>query len=106
MSDEEEILEEFILECHEHLNQVENNLISIEHAVKEGRAFDEDEINHLFRAIHSVKGGSGCLGLQTIANLTHAQENVLDNVRKGRIELNIDIVSILLKSIDKLVMIN
>ncbi|MDH4129009.1 MAG: Hpt domain-containing protein, partial [Spirochaetota bacterium] len=54
----------------------------------------------MFRAAHTLKGGSSTLDLDRIANFTHEMENLLEEVRSGNIKLNPDLVDLLLKSID------
>lgn len=60
----------------------------------------EEEINKIFRAAHSIKGGSGSFGFNEITNFTHVLETLLDEVRSGKHELTQDKVNLLLTSVD------
>jgi two-component system, chemotaxis family, sensor kinase CheA len=61
---------------------------------------DEEEINKIFRAAHSIKGGGGSFGFNEITGFTHVLETLLDEVRSGKHELNQEEVNLLLTSVD------
>jgi two-component system chemotaxis sensor kinase CheA len=61
-----------------------------------------DKINEVFRAAHSLKGGSAMLGLTNVNKLTHKLENVLDEVRAGKLSLTRPLVDVVFHSIDRL----
>jgi two-component system chemotaxis sensor kinase CheA len=63
---------------------------------------DVEEINAIFRAAHSIKGGSGTFGFTAISDFTHVMETLLDEMRDGRREVSSDVVNILLRSVDVL----
>lgn len=63
---------------------------------------DAEEINSIFRAIHSIKGGAGTFGFKEIVELTHTFENILDEIRNGERNLSNDINDTFLKAIDAL----
>ncbi|MCG8701375.1 MAG: Hpt domain-containing protein, partial [Bacteroidales bacterium] len=71
---DDEILQSFVEESREHLADIENDLLTIEEG---GADIDEDLVNKVFRAAHSIKGGAGFMGLETIKDLAHKTENVL-----------------------------
>ena len=73
-SADDEILHSFIEESLEHLADIENDLLAIEEL---GKEVDEDLVNKVFRAAHSIKGGAGFMGLDVIKDLSHKIENVL-----------------------------
>lgn len=98
-SADDEILQSFIDESREHLADIENDLLAIEEA---GADIDEDLVNKVFRAAHSVKGGAGFMGLDTIKDLSHKIENVLGMIRNREIVPNSEVVNILLLAFDKL----
>ena len=84
----------------EHLLTIrERRLLTIE---QNGAAIDEQLVNRVFRAAHSIKGGAGFFDLLKIKELGHKTENILDLVRSRQIVPNSEIVSILLMSFDKL----
>jgi len=61
-----------------------------------------DTVNTIFRAAHSIKGGSGTFGLDSITSFTHIMEGMLDEMREGKREATPDIVNVLLESVDVL----
>ena len=61
---------------------------------------DKEEINTIFRAAHSIKGGSGTFGFSHIANFTHVLETLLDEIRDGKRQMTIEIVDLMLQSVD------
>jgi two-component system chemotaxis sensor kinase CheA len=98
-SADDEILQSFIDETREHLADIENDLLAIEEA---GADIDEDLVNKVLRAAHSVKGGAGFMGLDTIRDLSHKIENVLGMIRNSEIIPDSEVVNILLLAFDKL----
>jgi two-component system chemotaxis sensor kinase CheA len=96
---DDDIVLEYLAECREHLTHIENDLLAMEQA---GAAIDEQLVNRVFRAAHSIKGGAGFFDLLKIKELAHRTENVLDLVRSGQMIPNSEIVSILLLAFDKL----
>lgn len=102
MSDDlslDDILVMYVQEAREHLESIESDLLALE---REGADSDEESINKMFRAAHSIKGGSGFWGLDTIKELSHRTENVLDLIRKRRLEPAPEVVSVILKAFDRL----
>ena len=75
------------------------DLLAIEQS---GAQIDEQLVNRVFRAAHSIKGGAGFFGLTTIRELAHKTENVLDLVRSRQLVPTPECVSILLLAFDKL----
>ena len=97
--EDDEILQGFIEESLEHLADIENDLLAIEEA---GADIDEDLVNKVFRAAHSIKGGAGFMGLNGIQELAHAMENVLGLIRSNKLIPDPEIVNILLLGSDQL----
>ncbi|HIQ21891.1 MAG TPA: chemotaxis protein CheA, partial [Planctomycetes bacterium] len=64
---------------------------------------DEDLLNEMFRAAHSLKGLSALLGLSDINNLTHKIENVFDAARRDELTITSDVVELMFMGLDKLV---
>jgi len=83
----------------DHLADIENDFLRIEEA---GADIDEDLINKVYRAAHSIKGGAGFMGLTNIQNLTHAMENILGKIRSREMVPDSNIVSRLLEASDVL----
>ena len=96
---DDETLQEYISESLEHLADIEQDLLAIEEG---GANIDEEIVNRVFRAAHSLKGGAGFLALETIKELAHKIENVLDMMRNREMVPNPEIINILLNSFDKL----
>ena len=91
----EELLKDFFTEAGQQVETLESNVLVIENDPTNHEAIDE-----IFRAAHTLKGGSATVEMTEITTFTHAVEDVLDEVRSDRISVNEDIVDILLKSID------
>jgi two-component system chemotaxis sensor kinase CheA len=85
----------FITESRELLEQMESALLHIEQ-----RPDDADAINAIFRAAHTIKGSAGIFGLNHIVAFTHVVENVLDQVREGRLQIDAALANLLLSAGD------
>ncbi|THB72558.1 MAG: response regulator [Desulfobulbaceae bacterium] len=97
--EDDEILQGFIEESLEHLADIENDLLSIEEG---GENIDEDLVNKVFRAAHSIKGGAGFMGLTKIQELSHSMENVLGLIRSKKLIPTPEIINVLLLGSDQL----
>lgn len=97
MSEFGDLIPEFVEESLEHLKNIEEDIIIIE----QGSA-DSDLINRVFRAVHSIKGGSSFLGLKNIEKLSHKMEDLFNLVRNDEMDFTSEISSCVLKSIDTL----
>ncbi|WP_151669424.1 chemotaxis protein CheA [Nitrincola schmidtii] len=87
----------FIDEAHEHLGNMEQLLLALD--IKNANL---EELNAIFRAAHSIKGGSGTFGFSDIAELTHALETLLDKLRKQILDPTEQMVSAFLECCDLL----
>ncbi len=85
----------FIEESFEGLDSMEEALMALNI-----NAIDSETINAIFRAAHSIKGGSATFGYSAIAGFTHVLETLLDQVRSGQRGLDANAVNLLLKSVD------
>lgn len=99
MFEDKAIVAEFVIESNEHLADVEGQLLSMEAA---GANFDSDAVNCVFRAVHSIKGAAGFLGLAKINDLAHSLENVLNRMRNRELAPNSQIIDLLLRATDLL----
>jgi len=97
--DDTELLSEFVEEAREHLGGIEMQLLQIEAM---GAEINDDLVNTVFRAIHSVKGAAGFLGLTQINNVAHRLENVLGKVREHELIPDPYKVDVMLKGADRL----
>jgi two-component system chemotaxis sensor kinase CheA len=87
----------FFEESQEHLDVMEHLLMELSLD-----APDIEELNSIFRAAHSIKGGSGVFGFDALTGLTHVMENILDLARKYEIDMTKVIVDQLLVTVDTL----
>ncbi len=98
-SADDELIQEYLVESREHLATIENDLLQIE---QDGSAIDEQLVNRVFRAAHSIKGGAGFFDLSRIRELAHRTESVLDMVRSRQMVPSPEVVSVLLLAFDQL----
>ena len=96
---DDETLQIYVEESEEHLADIEKDLLTIE---KMGDDLDENLVNKVFRAAHSIKGGAGFMGLNGIKDLAHRLENVLGLIREKEMVPTSEVVSILLNGFDRL----
>jgi len=87
----------FFDETAEHLSEMERLLVTLD-----VRAPDREQLNAIFRAAHSIKGGAGMFGFPEMAALTHVLESLLDRLRSGRIALQAAMVDAFLDARDVL----
>jgi two-component system, chemotaxis family, sensor kinase CheA len=96
---DDETLQMYLEESLDHLADIENDLLAIE---ENGADINEDLVNKVYRAAHSIKGGAGFMGLTNIKNLTHEMENILGKIRSREMVPRPDIINVLLKAADAL----
>ena len=89
--DMSQFYEVFFEEAAEHLASMESLLLKLDVS-----APDADDLNAIFRAAHSIKGGSGTFGFTDMTEVTHILENLLDNLRKGELALTQEMIDIFL----------
>ena len=94
-----ELIKEFVVESQEHLADVEQQLLSLE---AQGEQMDTGLVNTVFLAVHSIKGTAGFMGLETIGNLAHREEEVLNLLRSGDLRPTSEVINTLLKASDQL----
>ncbi len=85
----------FFEECFEGLEAMESGLLSLDMG-----DIDSEVINTIFRAAHSIKGGSGTFGFTVVAEYTHIMETLLDEMRDGRRQVTKQAVDVLLGTVD------
>jgi two-component system chemotaxis sensor kinase CheA len=88
---DKDLLKGFIEEAFEHLETIETNILELEQSPD-----DADIINNIFRPFHTIKGVSGFLNLKNINKLAHTTENLLDDVRNSRREMDADVIEVVL----------
>lgn len=95
--DVSQYLEIFIDETKEHLQSLNEHLL-----VLEREPDNEDTINEIFRAAHSLKGMAGTMGYKRMQRLTHDMENVFSEIRSGKMTVQANLVDVLFKGLDAL----
>lgn len=90
----QEIIDEFIVESSELMDNVIQDIVVIE------QSHDEEVVNSIFRAVHTIKGTSSFLGFNTLSQLAHKGEDVLGQIRKGEMSTSQEVADILLESFD------
>ena len=93
--DNEELLKDFFAEAEQQVETLESNILVIESDPSNHEAVDE-----IFRAAHTLKGGSATVEMNELSEFTHKVEDVLDEIRSDRLQVTEDIIDILLTSID------
>ncbi len=87
----------FIEESQEHLDDIERLLMAL-HIEQP----DLEELNSIFRAAHSIKGGSGIFGFEALISVTHVMENLFDKARQGQFIFSSHVIDELLVAVDAL----
>ncbi|HWT27415.1 MAG TPA: chemotaxis protein CheA [Mobilitalea sp.] len=95
--DVSQYLEIFIEETKEHLQSLNEHLLILEREPE-----NENTINEIFRAAHSLKGMAGTMGYKRMQRLTHDMENVFSEIRAGKMKVASDLVDVLFKGLDAL----
>ena len=90
-----EIIKEFLLESDENLAQLDRDLIELE-----SNPTSREMLARIFRTVHTIKGSSGFLGFTNLGIVAHAGENLLSQLRDGKIAFNSEIASVLLSLVD------
>ena len=93
--DMQEILDEFIQEAEEILENLDQELIELENDPT-----NKELLNQIFRGMHTLKGGAGFLGLESIINLAHIIESIFDKLRNDEMQLDSNKMDTILEGID------
>jgi len=91
------IRETFFQECEEQLSELEGGLMRMETGET-----DQETVNAVFRAVHSIKGGAGAFGLEDLVRFAHVFETTLDQVRAGRLDPSASTMRLMLRASDAL----
>ncbi|MBI1749448.1 MAG: chemotaxis protein CheA [Acidobacteria bacterium] len=91
------LLQDFLTECGELLQQLDETLVSLETAPE-----DPELLNLAFRALHTIKGTSGFMGFTQIVEIAHKAEDFLNLLRKGERKINRHVMDVLLAVSDQL----
>jgi two-component system chemotaxis sensor kinase CheA len=94
LTGERDIFQEFVAEAEEHLGNVEAHVLGAE------GSYTKDAVDTIFRGIHSLKGGSAYFSFHEMSETSHLLENLLDEVRDGKRELDQGLTGLVLTYID------
>ncbi|MCI6217852.1 MAG: chemotaxis protein CheW [Helicobacter sp.] len=95
MDDIQEIMEDFLIEAFEMVEQLDQDLVELEHNPE-----DLELLNRIFRVAHTIKGSSSFLNFDILTNLTHNMEDVLNKARRAELKITPDIMDVVLQSVD------
>lgn len=93
--DMQEIMEDFLIEAFEMVEQLDQDLVELENNPE-----DLDLLNRIFRVAHTIKGSSSFLNFDVLTHLTHNMEDVLNKARRGELKITPDVMDVILESID------
>ncbi|MDQ7043975.1 MAG: Hpt domain-containing protein, partial [Sulfurimonas sp.] len=92
----DQLLEQFLSEARENLAFIDQNIGEI-------GGDDPELLNSVFRAAHTLKGGSGIVGFEAVKDITHHAEDLLDMLRSGKLEFNPSMIDVLYNAFDEVV---
>ncbi|AQW86666.1 chemotaxis protein CheA [Campylobacter pinnipediorum subsp. caledonicus] len=95
MDDMREIMEDFLIEAFELIEQIDHDLVELE-----SNPEDLELLNRIFRVAHTVKGSSSFLNFDILTKLTHHMEDVLNKARKDELKITPDVMDVVLESVD------
>ncbi len=93
----DELVQVFLDESEDEIRELEAGLIKLEEDQD-----DENTINRVFRAAHTIKGSAGLVGFEEVSNFTHNIENILDRIRNKDLRITKKLISNLLSAVDLL----
>ena len=95
MEDMDEIVREFLVESHENLDQLDQDLVALE-----STPGSRELLSSIFRTIHTIKGTSGFLAFSRLEQVTHVGESLLVDLRDGRRSMDQSTTDVLLHLVD------
>src|SRR6056297_1506220 len=95
MSDNDQYLDMFFAEARDYIQMLNDNILQLEENPE-----NKEVVNSLFRAAHSLKGMAATMGFNTLTELTHKLENMMDKIRNGEIVVDTELIDILFAGID------
>ena len=91
--------DEFFSEAQEIVDGLSRDLLALDEVIKTGGS-DAELVNDVFRAVHTLKGLSGLFGAAMMSGLSHELEDLLDDLRLGRIELTPVVLDLLFRAVE------
>jgi two-component system chemotaxis sensor kinase CheA len=95
MDEMQEIMEDFLIEAFEMIEQLDQDLVELE-----SNPDDLELLNKIFRVAHTIKGSGSFLNLDVLTKLTHHMEDILNKARKSELKITPDIMDVILESVD------
>ena len=95
MSHDQDYIREFVVECREGLDRIDNVLVALEATPGERTGLDI-----VFRALHTIKGNAGFLNFPKLGAVAHAGESLLSKLFGGKLTVNADVADVLLRLVD------
>jgi two-component system chemotaxis sensor kinase CheA len=95
----EKALNEFLSEAQEIVENLNRDILQLDDDIKRKKK-DPDLINNIFRSAHSLKGLSGMFGMEKMTDMAHEMENLLDDLRLGKLDLSAEIIDLLFESVE------
>ncbi|MFQ5469303.1 MAG: chemotaxis protein CheW [Gammaproteobacteria bacterium] len=92
---DDEILQDFLIEAEEILENLSEQLVELEQAPQ-----DQDLLNAVFRGFHTIKGGAGFLGIEPLVNVCHRAEDVFNTLRQGERDVDGELMDVVLRVLD------
>ncbi len=94
---DEEILQDFLVEATELLDQLNEQLVDLENSPD-----DANLLNSIFRGFHTIKGGAGFLGVMPLVEVCHRAENVFDKIRNQEVAYDAGVADVILRAFDQI----
>ena len=94
---DDEILQDFLIEASEILEQLSEQLVELEHS-----ADDKDLLNAVFRGFHTIKGGASFLSLTGLVEVCHSAEDLFNMLRNGERAVTAELMDVVLQVLDVL----
>jgi two-component system chemotaxis sensor kinase CheA len=95
LEQDEEVIREFLVESHENLSRLDQEIVELEKHPKHAPL-----LASIFRTIHTIKGSCGFLSFTILEKITHQAESILSQLRDGKRDLNPQVVSLILETVD------
>ena len=93
----DEYLQDFVEESEDHITQLNNDLLTLERSPD-----DRETMDSIFRTVHTIKGNASAAGLDTVSDLAHAFEDLLEGVRAGHITVTSELMDVIFDGVDEL----
>ena len=97
--DGERAREEFLAEAQELIETLSRDLLMLDAGIKSGQR-NPETVNDLFRGVHTLKGLSGMFGFEQLGRMSHVLEDMLEDLRLGRVELTQQVLDVLFEGVD------